>query len=168
MTTRLLVCGSREWPGTWEDIAEHFPDEEEECHLVIIHGACSRKVRKASFGRTFENVEVSVDMLADFVARKLGHDVEKYPVDRATDGPWPAAGPRRNARMLRDSAPDSGLAFGALWNHRGDIRHADWKRSDTGDMVKRMLAAGLSVRWVPAPNAHAQDLTAMPAPPGAT
>jgi hypothetical protein len=170
MTTRILVCGSREWPGTWEDIAAHFPDEEEECHLVVIHGACSRLVRKVSFGRTFENVEVSVDMIADFAARNLGHDVEPYPVDHAIDGPWPAAGPRRNARMLGDGAPDRGLAFGPLYKPARSVlvRGIPFPTTGTGDMVRRMLRAGLSVRWVPAPNAHAQDLTAMPSPPGAT
>jgi hypothetical protein len=164
MTTRLLVCGSRDWPGSWEDIAAHFPDEEEECHLVVIHGACSRKVRIGAASH------VSVDMLADFVARNLGHDVEKYPVDHATDGPWPAAGPRRNARMLRDGAPDSGLAFGPLYKPARSVlvRGIPFPTTGTGDMVRRMLRAGLPVRWVPAPGEPAQDLTAMPAAPVAT
>jgi hypothetical protein len=164
---RLLVCGSREWPGSWEDIAIHLPDE----RCTIIHGACSRVVRKQVGTRRgvpeFANVEVSVDMLAGWCARQLGHDVEPHPVDYALDGPWPAAGPRRNARMLRESKPTHGLAFGALVKPAGASLTAGLKTTGTGNMVGLMLAARLRVRWVPAPGEPAQDLTTMPAPPQA-
>lgn len=153
---RLLVCGSREWSGTWEDIAAHLPESGD---VTIIHGACSRRVRKVSHGRTFDNVEVSVDMLADFVAHHLGFNVEAYPADWSLGR---KAGPIRNSRMLTDGKPDRALAFGALFcgpfNDRG-------KRTGTGDMVSKMLAAGLSVRWVEAPGVAALNLVKMPAPP---
>ena len=172
--TRLLVCGSRDWPGTWEDIATHLPEPP----AVIIHGACSRTSVR---GRA--KCEVSVDMLADFAARGLGMTVLPFPVDHAIDGPWPAAGPRRNARMLRESAPTCGLAFGPLWfavvcgvcggddGGRTECRKCNstgrsrWKHTGTGGMVALMLAAGLPVRWIASPDAPAVDLVAMPEPP---
>jgi len=35
----------------------------------------------------------------------------RYPVDHDLDGPWPAAGPRRNRRMFEQSKPERGIAF---------------------------------------------------------
>jgi len=160
---RILVCGSRDWPGTWEDIAIRFPDNHR-YDVTIIHGACSQKTR---------GVQTSVDMLADFAARSLGFTADPYPVDHAIDGPWPAAGPNRNARMLRSSKPDRGLAFGAIWKPReprGDYERSGarmykltfWKTTGTGDMVRRMLAVRLPVRWISAPDAEPIDLVRMP------
>jgi hypothetical protein len=73
------------------------------------------------------------------------------------------AGPIRNAQMLAEGKPHRGLAFGPLW--RMDAAWKRYKPTGTGDMVNRMLAAGLPVRWVAAPGVEAVDLTAMPAPP---
>jgi len=145
---RLLVCGSREWLGAWEEIGGQLPDVDD---LTVIHGACSSVVG---------GVQRSVDMLADFVARGLGYHVDPYPVDHALDGPWPGAGPKRNARMLRDGRLTHGLAFGPLWRVTGRV-------TGTGDMVRRMLTAGLPVRWVAAPGFDAVDLTEMPSAAGA-
>ncbi len=160
---RLLVCGSREWPGTWEQVGVHFPDHcDPSIDVTIIHGACSR---------LRGGVQVSVDMIADFVARGLGFPIEAYPVDHDKDGPWPGAGPMRNTRMLRDGKPNIGLAFGALWKpspykviERVTGSKA-WGYTGTGGMVAKMLRAGLPVRWVAAPDAPAVDLVAMPEPP---
>lgn len=159
---RLLVCGTREWSGAWEQIAIHLPDEDD---LTIIHGACSR-VRRG--------VQVSVDMIVDFVARGLGHRVEKYPVNRHLDGPWPAAGPHRNARMMA-AKPERGLAFGPAWKrYKGPDKKlyksligdpVVWINTGTGDMVRRMLDARLPVRWIETPEAPAVDLVTMPEPP---
>lgn len=157
---RLLICGSRDWPGAWEDIAVHLPDEDD---VTIIHGACSRIDPRG--------VQTSVDMIVDFAARGLGHRVEAYPVDIALDGRWPGAGPSRNRRMLRESSPAKGLAFGALWKLAARNSHLDrpngrpWRQTGTGNMVYLMLAAKLPVRWVAAPGADAVSLTMMPAPP---
>lgn len=172
---RILVCGSREWPGAWEDIGVHFPENGD---VTIIHGACSRVLR---------GVQVSVDMIADWIAHGLGFGIDAYPVDHAKDGPWPGAGPQRNARMLRESRPDRGLAFGALWKEDIDpwrcnrcgapcsrvSDHHPWcstkfeppqKPTGTGGMVAKMLHAGLPVRWIAAPGAEAIDLVTMPEP----
>lgn len=154
---RLLVCGSREWPGTWEDIGGHFPENTD---VTIIHGACSRVVMVRGM-----RVERSVDMLADFAAWGLGHGIERYPVDHAIDGPWPGAGPRRNARMLREGKPDAGLSFGALWRWvppTSAVLADPYKHTGTGGMVSLLLRAGLPVRWVATPDAVAVDLREMP------
>lgn len=174
---RIIVTGSREWPGTWEDIAVHMPESGD---VTIIHGACSRIMK---------GVEVSVDTLAAFAARGLGHHVEAYPVVHRLDGPWSGAGPGRNKRMFLASKPDGGIAFGPLWRESGTQgRCADcdnviesttehtwcsgtsyvaksYRRTGTGGMVEILLEAKLPVRWISAPGADPQDLTKMPAPP---
>ncbi len=91
----------------------------------------------------------------------------RFAVDHALDGPWPGAGPRRNARMLRDGKPDRGLAFGALWKPETAPRRGHggvWRHTGTGGMVSLMLAAGLPVRWIAAPGAAAVGLVTMPTP----
>jgi hypothetical protein len=75
-----------------------------------------------------------------------------------------AAGPIRNARMLADGKPDRGIAFGALWRF-DHLKTKKWKRTGTGDMVARMLAARLPVRWIATPEALAIDLVQMPEAP---
>ncbi len=121
--------------------------------LTIIHGACSR----FSGG-----VQKSVDMIVDFVARGLGHGIERYPVNHDLDGPWPGAGPARNRRMLA-VRPDQGLAFGPLW--KMDPTWRRYRHTGTGHMVSLMLAAKLPVRWVLAPTLDAVDLTEIPSSP---
>jgi hypothetical protein len=98
-----------------------------------------------------------------------GHDFEEFAVNPALDGPWPGAGPRRNARMLRYGRPTHGLAFGPLWKGRDDVRGMKaWKPTGTGAMVSYMLSAHVPVLWVPAPGVAAQGLGEFPSPPGAT
>ena len=173
MSERILVCGSRIWPGTWEDIAVHLPADGNGA-VTIIHGACSRIVNKmvgtrGGF-RERVDVEVSVDTLAAFAARGLGHHVEAYPVDHKVDGQWPGAGPRRNARMLSDGKPDRGFAFGALWtpnlsSSAAAKRSGPWKHSGTGNMVGLMLYAKIPVQWIPGPGEPNWTLTSFPVAP---
>lgn len=138
---RLLVTGSREWPGTWHDIAAHVPWAD---GPVIIHGACSRFIG----GR-----QVSVDMIVDELARDMGSLVEPYPVSIDADGPWPGAGPARNRRMLRLGKPTHGLAFGPLLKRAGSTQ-----TTGTGHMVGLLRRAGIPVQWVSEPGASAIDL----------
>ena len=62
---------------------------------------------------------------------KNGLSGQRFLVVHAVDGAWPAAGPKRNSRMLRDGRPDYGIAFPG---GRG-----------TADMVAKMKAKGLRV-----------------------
>lgn len=144
---RLLVCGSREWSDV-ERVEMEMIDMLGAGAGVVIHGAAR-----------------GVDQIAHTCA--LGRwDVAAFPADWEHDGK--AAGPKRNARMLADGKPDRGLAVGRLWRwDRVDpgSAHYGWRRTGTGDMVQRMLRAGLPVRWVASPDTRAVDLVAMPEPP---
>jgi hypothetical protein len=87
------------------------------------------------------------DSLAGSVAEELGFTVRAYAVDHALDGQWPAAGPRRNARMLA-AEPDVSRCFAftdAIQRGTGASR----RLTGTGDMVGRCLAAGVVVAVVP-------------------
>lgn len=162
---RLLVCGSRKWPDSfavWQALTAMRPRP----LAAVIHGAAQ-----------------GADSFADGWAKTQGVLVLPFPAD------WKAhpraAGPIRNARMLRDGRPDRGLAFGPLWREvRNDELEGPspaivtsrsllaalvgpgkmWKATGTGDMVRRMLDGGLPVRWVAAPDAPAVDLVKMPEP----
>lgn len=63
-----------------------------------------------------------------------GVPVRPCPVDPAIDGPWPAAGPKRNQRMLDAAKPDGAMA---LPGGKG-----------TADMCNRLAKAGIKV-WRP-------------------
>lgn len=146
---RLLVCGSRNWLDSfavWQVLTAMRP------RAAVIHGAAS-----------------GADAFADGWAKTQGIEVISFPAD------WKAhpkaAGPIRNARMLKDGRPDRGLAFGLLWKQVEVFRsphqpEAEWRRTGTGDMVRRMLDVGLPVRWVSSREAPAVDLTEMPDPGG--
>ena len=149
---RLLVCGSRTWadaPRVGREIGLIAPSE-------VIHGAAP-------------GADTMAASEAVGWACALGHAliVRPFPADWKRDGN--SAGPRRNARMLAEGKPDRGLAFGALYreadNRGGGARNTGAPRTGTGDMVRRMLAAGLPVRWIATSDAPAIDLVAMPEPP---
>lgn len=171
---RLLVCGPRLWsliPRTLSyqeaDIRAPVADAERYrtyweivalAPTVVIHGAAS--------GADTTAASCAVDWAME---AGVGLVVEPYPADWARDGR--AAGPIRNERMLREGKPDMGLAFGALWRPDPrrtvhDKRHGlypdRFKVTGTGDMVSRMLRAGLPVRWVATHDAVAFDLVEMP------
>jgi hypothetical protein len=151
---RLLVCGSRTWTD-WERVLAEIRAL---APTSLIHGAAR-----------------GADAFAAEAAASAGSSVNvvlPFPADWCAHGR--SAGPLRNARMLAEGKPDRGLAFGAQW--RLDAREdsslgvvgARWKLTGTGDMVQRMLRAGLPVRWVATPDAAAVELTEMPAPGGAS
>jgi hypothetical protein len=113
---RLLVCGSRDWTdrvlirSTLASLAEVD---------VVIHGAAP-----------------GADRLAGEVARELGIPVLAFPADWDKHGR--AAGPIRNAQMLREGRPHLILAFhDALEHSRG-----------TRDMVAKAKRAGRPVRLI--------------------
>lgn len=160
---RLLVCGSR----FWSTEAQSFRIHEELWALrpsLLMHGGA-------------KGADECADVWASIPGS--GAAVLVYRANWPVDGK--AAGPIRNARMLRDGRPDRGLAFGPLWREvRDDEAPAlgasralfaalmgpgkMWMATGTGDMVRRMLDAGLPVRWVAAHDAPAVDLVEMPEP----
>lgn len=125
----VLVCGSRDFPASarptiraW--LARLPPG------TVIIHGAAR-----------------GADTIAGAVAAELGFTVRVYAVDPTLDGQWPAAGPRRNARMLA-AEPNVSRCFAftdAIQRGTGAAK----RLTGTGDMIARCLAAGVVVTVVP-------------------
>jgi hypothetical protein len=119
---RLLVCGSRTWTDRArlrqvldQIVAEH-------CHgqVTVVEGDAR-----------------GADRLAGQLARERGWAREVYPADWQRRGP--SAGPRRNARMLREGRPDLVVAFtvGPLARSRG-----------TADMVRRAQQAGVPIHLI--------------------
>ncbi len=91
---RLLVFGSR----SWVDV----PD------LTIVRALDALTPRPSV---VIEGEARGADSLARLWASSRGVPVERFPVDNAKDGPWPAAGHRRNARMHREGKPDAAIGF---------------------------------------------------------
>ena len=118
----ILVTGSRHWKDSdtirsaIEVVAREFKN------LYIVHGGAD-----------------GADQIADEERLVLGIPGRGYAVDHSIDGPWPGAGPKRNARMLRDIGPVLVLAF---WDGRRE-------RCGTLDMVERAIKAGVPVRVYP-------------------
>ena len=123
---RLLVCGARDWTDRallaeviGQVVTEHAQGR---AGVVLIEGAAR-----------------GVDRLAAALAQARGWQLEEYPADWRREGR--AAGPRRNARMLREGRPERVLAFtDDLPASRG-----------TADLVRRARAAGLPVQLVSHP-----------------
>lgn len=122
---RLLVCGNRDWTCVETIVAWLRPlillAERRGDGFVLIHGGAT-----------------GVDCAAGELATGYGCTVEEYPADWQRWGD--SAGPRRNAEMAT-KAIDRGLAFGVL--ARGG------RKTGTGDMVGRLVAAGVPVTIVP-------------------
>lgn len=116
---KVLVCGPRVWleQRPIEEALREFPEG-----TIVVHGG-----------------QRGADNIAGFAAKSLGFEVRPYPVDHVLDGPWPAAGARRNLRMLRSEHPckqdgcfiDVGLAF----------KLQEELSKGTGNMVRLMHAA---------------------------
>lgn len=140
--TRVLVCGPRFYGehigkrSRIEVLGERFrvfdtlDNEHRKSRITaIIHGACMMDEKMSG-----------ADHWADEWAMRNGIPPERYAVDHTLDGPWPAAGPRRNRRMLEQSEPDRGIAF---------MPPVGTKKSGTLGMVDLMERAGLNVLKVP-------------------
>lgn len=84
---KVLVCGSRDWANKAAIVRElkKLP-----VGTTIIHGACP----------------TGADALVDKVARVMGFPVRAYPADwegeKERTGSEKAAGPKRNAQMIRE------------------------------------------------------------------
>lgn len=95
---RVVIFGSSARRGStgWTDdqrIASFFATA---CPDVVIEG---------------ESPAGGADRLARIAAESLGIHVDPCPVDTTIDGPWPAAGHRRNERMHRTKRPDVAAGF---------------------------------------------------------
>lgn len=104
---RLLVCGGRDFTDRALLVREMNALATEQRPSVVIHGAAR-----------------GADTMAGLIAEQAGIPVERYPVDNAIDGPWPAAGMNRNRRMLEASKPDVVLAMPGGRGTAGMVRIA--------------------------------------------
>ncbi len=92
----VLVTGGRDFMdrdlvfATLDRVLEAGPID------LLVHGACPKG---------------GADLLAHNWAYERGITVQSFPVDHKLDGPWPAAGPRRNRRMILMSMPTGAVAF---------------------------------------------------------
>ena len=109
----VLVCGDRDWDDVTaiRDVLETLPD-----NTRVVYGDCR-----------------GADKIAGAVAAGLNLQVKTYPAQWARFGS--AAGPIRNADMLRIEKPSVVLAF------YGDIA----KSKGTVNMIKQAVKAGKQV-----------------------
>lgn len=120
---RLLVCGSREWDD-YTQVYVAMDEIRTQMEVTrLIHGGCRGPDLWAA--RYFKH------------AWPENVKIEEYAVDYKKDGSWPGAGPRRNARMFNEDAPDLVLAF---W---------DGKSRGTLSMIQIAARGGVPVRIVP-------------------
>lgn len=140
MTYKILVTGSRDWANIdfvrdalTHAIYQHLP-------ATIVHGACP----------------TGADAIASWWVRQFRRNLdlseERHPAQRHPTedfGPWPAAGPRRNAYMVGLGA-DVCLAFiGDCTSQRcrRPRPHPSHGASGCADLAER---AGIPVhRWSP-------------------
>lgn len=112
---------------------DHYPTIDE------LHELCAiiKSIRQ-SLGypatRFVHGTARGVDTLVSEWAKTQGFTVKPYPIDNAIDGPWPAAGCRRNERMLNDARPDALVAFPG--------------GTGTADCTKRAKKKGIPVYYV--------------------
>jgi hypothetical protein len=93
---RILVFGGRDYDDrNFLEAALDFLHSRRGI-TCIIHGKCHLG---------------GADLFAEEWAKMMCIPDEAYPVDLKRDGPWPGAGPIRNARMLADSNPDGAVQF---------------------------------------------------------
>lgn len=80
---------------------------------VLLHGEC-----------LIDGKRSGADRWANYWAVMRGVPVEAYPVDHEQDGPWPGAGPRRSARMLRKGRATDLMVFPGDKGTRACVRAA--------------------------------------------
>jgi hypothetical protein len=130
---RLLVCGSRHWSDA--RLLAQVIDQ-----VVTEHGRGRAGVVLIEGGAR------GADRLAGELARSRGWQLQDYPADWRRHGR--AAGPRRNARMLRQGRPERVLAF------TDDLPASP----GTADLVRRARAAGLPVLVIGHQTEHGEEV----------
>jgi hypothetical protein len=115
---KLLVCGPRIW-------LEQKPIHEVLCKFpkgtILVQGGAR-----------------GADSIAGFVGEILGFEVREYAVDPKLDGEWPAAGIRRNMRMLSAEHPSSD---GTYIDVGIALKLQEELSRGTADMARRLRAA---------------------------
>lgn len=119
---KILVCGPRVWldQRSIEAALRPFPKG-----TILVHGGAR-----------------GADLIAGFVGEILGFEVREYAANVVLDGPWPAAGVLRNARMLKAEHPsrDGGYVdVGIAFKRREELSRG------TGDMVQRLRLASPAI-----------------------
>lgn len=122
--TRVLVCGGRDFTDI--NFIENALENLLFSGAVIPPGLFIMEGQGPGV-----NKQPSCDELVFRWRMRMGITGQRFPVVHAVDGPWPAAGPRRNSRMLKDGRPELGIAFPG---GRG-----------TADMVTKMKAKGIKI-----------------------
>ena len=136
---RLIVCGGRnygkplEGDGEGRGVKSDDEAKHERAFLVI---TMRRLLDRGLVGMAHGGAS-GADTLAALWCTEVGVDATAYPVDHDLDGPWPSAGPCRNARMLAAEFP---RVAGVLAFRGGQ---------GTRDMCQRAYDAGLKI-WAPA------------------
>jgi hypothetical protein len=115
---RVVITGSRHWRN----------EDQIRKRLVLLGDRCVIGHGKAPDG---------ADEIAGRVADTLGLRVIEYPVTTKIDGPWPAAGCRRNTRMLIAHNPSLVIAFRAAGKSNG-----------TDDCIRSARSMGIEVDLV--------------------
>ena len=137
----LLVTGGRTY--TLVTPIKLLADAEAEAGNLI--RALDRVHARRSITLLFEGEADGADKASREWATMRGVSVRAVPVDHALDGPWPGAGPRRNARLLAQaieaasllSEPDS-LGIVAFPGDRGTQNMVDQvTRAGYGDKIWR-------------------------------
>ena len=125
---RVLVCGGRDFRGRTAVFAALNDAHAEATVTALAHGACRARWR----GKDLDvDLMTGADRWADEWALEHNLVPDRFPVKHELDGPWPAAGPRRNARMLTAFKPSIVVGFPG---GRG-----------TADMIARAKQAGVAV-----------------------
>jgi len=91
---RIAIAGGRDHEPSWDELLAFQRLWRREGGQVLIHGDAE-----------------GVDRAMAARAAARGIEVIPVPVDHAQDGPWPAAGHRRNWRMLSTQRPALLVAF---------------------------------------------------------
>jgi hypothetical protein len=97
---KVVVSGTRDAELDWADAGGRTIWE------ILNELHASNRITRLSEGGAR-----GADFIAHEWARIHGIHNDCYPVDHMLDGPWPAAGVRRNVRMLGAAKPDLLIAF---------------------------------------------------------
>lgn len=121
---RAIITGNRTWTNA-EAIRAALRTLPESS--TVVHGGCP----------------TGADIIADRIARAMGHVPEIHPAEWHVHGP--AAGPIRNQAMV-DLGADVCFSFGELQR----MKRGKLCNTGTGDCVERCRKAGIRVVHVPA------------------